>query len=179
MEKKIKANETRQAKKQREVPPLELEIPAEGKKLNLEIQGDCKTIVDWVNGHAKLKTRESTDYPEPSTAMVGRGVDLRQRTADWASHIFREHNKEAALWAAKGLKGRVVESVDNAQVVWSEVTRLCRFWDGSCDRPLPKHLGSCLQKMWTVTGQNSLDAELGGCGMLLENLRPWIDKSVR
>ena len=30
-------------------------------------------------------------------------------------------------------------------------------------------LGSCLQKMWTVTGQNSLDAELGGCGMLLEN----------
>ena len=128
-------NETRQAKKQREVPPLELEIPAEGKKLILEIQGDCKTSVDWVNGHAKFKTRESTVATTQNLPRQwqGRGVDLRQRTADWASHIFREHNKEAALWSAKGVKGRVVEWVDHAQVVWSEVTRLCRFWDGSCD----------------------------------------------
>ena len=34
------------------------------------------------------------------------------------------------------------------------------------------------KKCWAVTGQNSLDAELGGCGMQLENLRPWIDNSV-
>ena len=26
----------------------------------LEIRSDSKTIVDWVNGHAKLKTEEST-----------------------------------------------------------------------------------------------------------------------
>ena len=49
VEKKTKANET----------SLELEIPEEGKKRTLEIKGDCKTIVDWVNGHAKLKTRKS------------------------------------------------------------------------------------------------------------------------
>ena len=27
------------------------------------------------------------------------------------------------------------------------------------------------------SGQISLDAELGGCGTLLQTLRPWIDKS--
>ena len=34
------------------------------------------------------------------------------------------------------------------------------------------------KKCGPVTGRNSLDAELGGCGLLLENLRPWIDKSA-
>ena len=33
------------------------------------------------------------------------------------------------------------------------------------------------KKCGPVQGQNSLDAELGGCGMLMENLRQWIDKS--
>ena len=46
LEKKTKANETRPAGKPRELLPLELEIPEEGKKLTLEIKGDCKTIVD-------------------------------------------------------------------------------------------------------------------------------------
>ena len=60
MEKKSKANETRPAKKPRElIASLELKIPEEGKKLTRETKGDCKTIVDWVNG-AKLKTMEST-----------------------------------------------------------------------------------------------------------------------
>ena len=40
-------------------------------------------------------------------------------------------------------------------------------------------LGPCLQKKCgLVTGQNSLDAELGGCGMLMGNLPPRIDRSV-
>ena len=56
-----------------------------------------------------------------------RGVDLRQRIADWATHIFREHNEEADLWAAKGVQGREDEWVDTARVVWSEVTSLCGF----------------------------------------------------
>ena len=30
-----------------------------------------------------------------------------------------------------------------------------------------------------VLGQNLLDAESGGCGMLMEKLRPWMDKCVR
>ena len=49
--------------------------------------------------------------------------------ADWAVHIFRE----ADSWAAKGVRGREYEWVDTAHVVWSEVTGLCVFWDGSCD----------------------------------------------
>ena len=32
---------------------------------------------------------------------------LRQRTADWVTHTFREHNKEADLWAGKGRAGGV------------------------------------------------------------------------
>ena len=39
----------------RDVGPLVLERPAGDKKLILEIRGDSKTIVDWVNGHAELE----------------------------------------------------------------------------------------------------------------------------
>ena len=54
--------------------------------------------------------------------------------ADWAVHIFREHNKEADFRAGKGVKGRKEDWTDTANVVWSEVTGLCGFWDGSCER---------------------------------------------
>ena len=37
---------------------------------------------------------------------------FRQRTTDWVTHTFREHNKEADLWARKGAKGRAEEWVD-------------------------------------------------------------------
>ena len=32
----------------------------------------------------------------------------------WATHVFREHNKDADLWVDKGAKGRVGEWVDTA-----------------------------------------------------------------
>ena len=78
----------------------------------------------------------------------------------------------ADLWAAKGVKSREDEWVDTTYVVWSEVTGLCGFWDGSCDD------GKCgagimiqafphFQKMY---------AELGGCDMLMENLRACVNK---
>ena len=63
----------------------------------------------------------------------GQKVDQRQRSADLATHIFREHNKEADLWAATGVKGLEDEWVDDAHVIWSEVIGLCGFWDGSFD----------------------------------------------
>ena len=47
-------------KKLRDLTPLVLEMPTEDEKLTLEIRGDSKTIVDCVNSHAKLKTKEST-----------------------------------------------------------------------------------------------------------------------
>ena len=98
--------------------------------------------MDWVNGYAKLNIRESTVANAQNLLREwGRGVDLRQRTADWATHIFREHNKEADLWAANGAKGHVDEWVATAHVVWSEVIGLCGFWDGS-----PDHVkcGACI-----------------------------------
>ena len=104
-------------------------------RATLEIKGDCKTIVEWINGHAKMKTREST--VENTQNLLenwwGRGVHLRHRTAVWATHIFRERNEEADAWAEKGAKGRVEEWVDTVHVVWSEVIGFCGFWDGSCD----------------------------------------------
>ena len=117
------------------MPFLELEKPEAGQTPTLEFRGDCKTIVVWINGHGKLKTRECNVEKTENTLRDwwGRKFHLRLRTADWATHVFREHNKEADLWADRGPKGRVEEWVDTARVVWSEVIGLCGFWDGSCD----------------------------------------------
>ena len=42
---------------QEDLLPLELDEPKAGKWSTLEIKGDCRTNVDWINGHSKLKTR--------------------------------------------------------------------------------------------------------------------------
>ena len=113
-------------KKPRDLELPVLEMPAEDKKLMLEIRSDSKTIVDWVNGLAKLKTKESTigSVQNNLREWWRRGVNPRHRAADWAVHIFREHNKEADSWARNGVKGHEKEWVDIAHVVWSEVTSL-------------------------------------------------------
>ena len=97
----------------------------------LEIKLDCGTVVDWVNGHAKMKTRGSTVEATQNLLREwwGRGIRLRQRTTEWVTHTFREHNKEADLWA--GAKGRVEEWVDTTRIARPDVTGLCGFWDGS------------------------------------------------
>ena len=84
-----------------------------------EIRGDSKTVVDWVNGLAKLKTPESTIATAQNLLWKwwNRGVDLH----DWAVHIFRERNEEADVWSGKGAGGREEEWVNTANVVWSEV----------------------------------------------------------
>ena len=65
----------------------------------LEIRVDSKTIVGWVNGHGKPKTWEITVATAQNLQWEWWvcEADLRQRVADWAVHIFREHNKEAAV----------------------------------------------------------------------------------
>ena len=90
-----------------------------GQRPTLEIIGDCKTSVDWINGHAKLKTRESTVANTQNLLRDwrGRGVHLRPRTAEWATLIFREHNIEADVWAEKGAKGQVDERVDTLRIL--------------------------------------------------------------
>ena len=171
------------------------EKPEAGKRPTLEIRGDCRTIVDWINGHAKLKTRECTvaNAQNRLRDWWGGGVHIRQRTAELATDIFREHTKQADLWAEKGAKGHVVECVDTAHVVWSDPRSSVSvgFGDGSCDSgkcgagimilACSEALGwfPINKKFGPVLGQNSLDADLGGGGMLADNLCQWIDRCVR
>ena len=61
-----------------------------------------------------------------------KGVDLSQKIGDWSVHIFREHNKEADLWAGFGPKGISMECNDESAIDWTKVTGICGFWDGSC-----------------------------------------------
>ena len=49
----------------------------------------------------------------------------------WAAHIFGERNKEADEWAEKRARGLTDEREDEANVVLSDVTGTCGFWDGS------------------------------------------------
>ena len=117
-------------------------------------------------------------------------MDLRKRAGGWAIHSFLEHDKDADAWAGNGVKGRVGEWVDTANVVWSEVTGLCGFWDGSCEdgtceagimiQVFTKTLGwvPIHKKCGLVGGRNSLDAELSSCDILIENLNQRINKSL-
>ena len=95
-----------------------------------------------------------------------------------SGHTFREHNKKADLWADKGAKGRVEG--------WVGTTRIARPGDWSCDNGIVimafsdlHGWSACYKKCGPLPGVNSVDAELGECGMLVEKLRRWIDKCVR
>ena len=62
-----------------------------------------------------------------------RVIDLRRRVADWAEHYCRERvRKKADVWAGIGVRGRTEEWVANVNVVWTEVTGLCGFFDRIC-----------------------------------------------
>ena len=104
---------------------------------------------------------------------------LRQRTADWVTHTFREHNKEADLWAGKGARRRAEEWVDIARITWEEVTGFSGFWDGSfdngrCGRAIVFMAFSELHGCGLVPRNCSMDAKMGGCGMLVDNLQQWV-----
>ena len=100
---------------------------------------------------------------------------LRQRTADWVTHTFRERNKEADLWAGKGARGLAEEWVDTAPITWHEVLSICGLWDGSfdngkCRSGIVLMTFSVLQRWYPfykrcgpVPGNSSMDAEMGGC----------------
>ena len=116
------------------------------------------------------------------------GVVLSHRTGDWAVHIFREHKKEADQSAAFGATGRQDEWVYDSFIDWTKVSGICGFWDGSCNE---YYCGASMnillftpatgwitifKKCGPVPGNNSLDSELGGCAMLMENLNIWLRK---
>ena len=99
MDKKKESKGPVSDKKPMDLLLLGLGIPVPGVGPTLEIKRNNKTIADWVNGHAKMKT--SGPYSGE------RGIRFRRRTAEWITHTFRAHNKETDLCAAKGAKGRV------------------------------------------------------------------------
>ena len=118
----------------------------------------------------------------PRISCRNGGVDLRRRVADWAVHVFREHNKEDDFWAGKGVKGREEEWTDTAKVIWSDVTGFCGFGDGSCERSTCG-AGTMIQVFtktlgWATVQKKKCGPVLGGCGMLMECLSRWIDKSL-
>ena len=121
-------------REERELDALLLEPPRTVERIELVIRRDSKTVVDWINGKAKQKV----PYRAIETIQIQlmewweKGVDLCQRIGDWAVHIFREHNKEADLWAGIGAKGISMEWNDESATDWTSVTGICGFWDGSC-----------------------------------------------
>ena len=150
-------------KQPRDLPPLDFGTPVPGESPTLEIKGDNKMIVDWVNGHAKMKTRIGTvEKAHFLREWWGRRMRLRQRTTDWVTHTLREHNKKADLWAGEGAKERTEEWVDTTRVAWQEVTSACGFWVGIFDngkcgrgivvRPSRNHTdGFLCSKVWPCT----------------------------
>ena len=172
-------------RKERELDPLSMEPPRTVEGIELVIRGDSKTVVDWINGKAKQKV----SYRAIATIQIElmewwkKGVDLCQRIGDWAVHIFREHNKEADLWASFGAKGISMEWKDESAIDLTNVTGICGFWDGiSNDKVCGAGITISFfieglvwviryNKCGPVKGSNSLDAELGGCVMLIERLK--------
>ena len=84
--------------------------------------------------------------------------------------IFRERNTEADAWAEKGVRGPQEDWEDDSKVVWSDVTGLCGFWDGSCFHTI-MGWATIYKKCGPVPGKNSIDAEIAGCSMLIESLK--------
>ena len=79
--------------KPRDLPLLDLGTLVPGEKLTLEIKGDNKTIVGWMNGHAKMNTRTGTvEKAQNLLREWGRGMRSRHRTTDCDTHTFREDN---------------------------------------------------------------------------------------
>ena len=99
-------------RRQRKLSPLVFEPPT------LEIAGDSKTVLHWLNGHAKKKTLDSTVAATQNQMWTwwSRGVALRRRVADRAVHIFRELNEEADVWTGEVVKGREEEWIGTSNV---------------------------------------------------------------
>ena len=126
------------AKKPRDLPPLDLGTPVPGERPTLEIKGDNKTIVDWMNGLSKMKTKIGTVEKAQKLQQEWCGQGMRQRQSDrrliGSPMPFMNTTKKSDLWAGKGAKGRAEEWVDTTRIAWQEVTGVRGFWDGSYDK---------------------------------------------
>ena len=46
------------SKEARDLDPMVLELPTNAEGIEVEIRSDSKTVLDWINGHAKQKKRQ-------------------------------------------------------------------------------------------------------------------------
>ena len=76
----------------------------------------------------------------------------------------------------KEVRGRQADWEDDAKVVWSDVTGLCGFWDGSFHTIMG--WATIYKKCGPVPGKNSIDAEIAACSMLIESLKKRLDTCV-
>ena len=109
--------------------------PVPGVRPTLEIKRGKKTIVDWVNGHTKMKTRVTTVENTQNLLRDwwGRSIRFRKRSAEWITHTLREHNKEVDLWATKGAKGRCRRMGGQHSHCVARGYRTLWFWKRSYD----------------------------------------------
>ena len=75
--------------------------------LNLSYEAIAKLLSNGSMERPNKKNhRKLLTIPSCSSWTGGnKGVELSHRTGDWATQIFREHNKEADRWAGYGAKG--------------------------------------------------------------------------
>ena len=166
VEKKREPNGTMPTKKPRDVPPLEVGIPATGKLPTLEVRGNCKTIVDWVNGNGTMPTKKPRDVPPLEVGIPATGklptLEIRgdcKTIVDWVTKTFCGNGvdevacdneppsgsfipfvntrKKPTCGQTRVRRGVWKNWVDTTQIAWPEVTGLCEFWYWSCDN------GSC------------------------------------
>ena len=129
-------------KKPRDVIPLLIEKTTGDKKLMLEITGDSKTVVDWVNGHAKLKSPESIVATAQNLLWKwwSRGVALRRRVADRAVDIFRY------------LKKKLMFGLGEASKVTNWNGLLLRMWSGPKSPPCARFGMAAVSEAFVVQG---------------------------
>ena len=60
--------------------------------------------------------------------MMEQDHQVEKKEDDWATHIFREHNKEADARGEKGTRGMAEDWEDKVDFDWSVVSGICGFW---------------------------------------------------
>ena len=174
-----------QSNKPRGLDPMVLEAPRKSEGIQVEIRGESKTVVGWINGTARQRPAIGNIQRQLRGCWDGMANTWNGET-DWVVHILRE----AYAWAEQGAKIERSERVDERRMVFLHVTGICGFWDGSC------WAAGCGAGMWLnvftralgwhnvhfksepVPGGNSLDAEIWVCSMTIVSMDKWIDKCV-
>ena len=73
-----------------------------------------KTVVDWINSKTREKTVGGAIWS--TRGWSGGKANMEGWESDLAVHIFREHKKDADVWAEKDARGEKKEWQDKGVV---------------------------------------------------------------